>query len=188
MSSPEPAAERAPSLRRFALETIDYALTHGREPDVDPAGHPEPWRAPRACFVTLRIDALLRGCTGTFDASVPLVVNVARYAHGAAFRDPRFPSVTRSELPALEASISVIGPPEPLPIASRSQLEARVRPRVDGLIVGEGERRATLLPAVWTQLPEPADFVDALLEKAGLPAGYWSPRLRFERYTTIDVE
>jgi AmmeMemoRadiSam system protein A len=186
MSSPDPQPARLPSLRSFALEAIGYALERGRPLEVDPSNFPEEWRAPAACFVTLRQEDRLRGCTGSFEQR-PLVVSVARCAHRAAFGDPRFLPVTREELPGLETKVSVLGPPEPLRVASRRALLAELRPGRDGLILSEGSHRATFLPAVWDDLPEPADFLDALLRKAGLSHRYWSSRLRFERYATTDA-
>lgn len=187
MSSPDLAASREPSLRGFALECIAYGLEYRCEPRVDQAEQPQPWRQPGACFVTLRIANGLRGCIGTFDTTQPLVVNVARSAYRAAFDDPRFSPVTREELRALEAKISVLGSPEPFPIDSETDLLEQLRPGIDGLILMEGCRRATFLPAVWEQLPEPADFLDALCQKAGLPPRYWSQTLRFERYTVTEA-
>ena len=60
---------------------------------------------------------------------------------------------------------------------------ARLRPNVDGVIFTAGGRRATFLPQVWEQLSEPAAFMARLKQKAGLPAGYWGPDVRLERYT-----
>ncbi len=48
--------------------------------------------------------------------------------------------------------------------------------------VAAQNRRATLLPSVWQQLPDPAEFLDALWRKAGLPRGYWSADLLVQRY------
>jgi len=71
----------------------------------------------------------------------------------------------------------------PLPAASEAELLAALRPRVDGLVLVEGRRRATFLPAVWRELPEPRQFLAHLKHKAGLPADHWSPSLQFFRYT-----
>jgi len=57
-----------------------------------------------------------------------------------------------------------------------------LRPGIDGLILEDGPHRATFLPGVWEQLPEPEDFLSRLLHKAGLPAGHWSGTLRARRY------
>jgi len=176
--------EKGESPRRFALACIADRLEHGRDPIVDASAAPPDWRAMRACFVTLRIRGELRGCVGTFDDTRPLIHNVARSACRAAFADPRFGPLGREELPGLEVEVSILSKPAPLPVASRADLLGQLLPDVDGLIVSEGACRATFLPAVWASLPNPADFLDALLEKAGLPRDDWSPRLRFERYTT----
>ena len=50
-------------------------------------------------------------------------------------------------------------------------------------------RRATFLPKVWDQLPDPGAFLNALKMKCGLEHDYWSARLEFHRYkTTTYVE
>ena len=45
-----------------------------------------------------------------------------------------------------------------------------------------GRRRATFLPQVWDSLPEAADFLSELKQKAGLPADFWHPDLQLRRY------
>jgi len=67
---------------------------------------------------------------------------------------------------------------------SEADLLAALRPGVDGVILRCGEIQATFLPQVWSQLPDPADFLRQLKHKAGLDAGYWSEDLQFWRYTT----
>ena len=170
-------------MRRFARRCIAHGVEHGQALTVDSSSVPSLWHEPGACFVTLRMEGELRGCIGTFDAEQPVWSNVARSAHRAAFEDPRFPPVTREELSRLEVEVSLLGPVEPFPVASRTDLLARLSPGVDGLIVSEGRKRATFLPSVWESLPEPADFVEALFRKAGLPIDHWSRELCFEHYT-----
>ncbi len=76
---------------------------------------------------------------------------------------------------------------EPLPVSSRAELLAALQPERDGLLLQEGQRRATFLPQVWRQLPDPDIFLDHLLTKAGLPIGYWSQSLTFFRYQTLAI-
>jgi AMMECR1 domain-containing protein len=64
---------------------------------------------------------------------------------------------------------------------------SQLRPGVDGLILEEGGRRGTFLPAVWESLPEPRAFLRELKRKAGLPADHWSDTLRAHRYTVESV-
>ena len=187
-ASPEPAAARPPSLRRLALESIGHGLRTGRELPIELARQPEAWRAHRASFVTLRIEGQLRGCTGHLEAVLPLVSSVARNAFRSAFADPRFPPLEARELGALDVKVSVRSPASPRPVDSEDELLRRLRPGVDGLILHEGRRTATFLPAVWETLPEPTGFLRALREKAGLRPDHWSSAIRFERYTTTDAE
>ena len=64
----------------------------------------------------------------------------------------------------------------------------QLRPGVDGVILAWRGRRATFLPQVWAELPEPEDFCAALWRKAGLPAGFWAEDLRLSRYTVRHFE
>lgn len=132
-----------------------------------------PWLARRgASFVTLTQHGDLRGCIGTLEAYRPLGEDVAAHAVDAAVRDPRFRPVTARDYPTLDVEVSVLGDPEPMAAATRAQLERELRPGRDGLILADaaGWHRATFLPQVWEQLPDPRDFVAHLLAKAGLPA------------------
>jgi AMMECR1 domain-containing protein len=72
------------------------------------------------------------------------------------------------------------------PIAARSEAELldQLRPGKDGLVIVAYGRRATFLPSVWGQLPEPQQFVAALKAKCGLRRDYWSDQLEFMRYAT----
>ncbi len=145
---------------------------------------PQALHVKRAVFVTLTARGRLRGCIGSLTASQPLASAVAEAAHSAAFRDPRFPPLQVHELNDISIEISVLSAMELLPVSSREDLLAALQPERDGLLLQEGQHRATFLPKVWRQLPDPDDFFNHLLTKAGLPIGYWSPRITFFRYQT----
>lgn len=189
MSSPEPRshARAGASLRAVALDAIEQGLQQGSPLQPDPRDYPPELRAPGASFVTVRVRGELRGCAGCLEPALPLVCDVARNAWRSAFDDPRFAPLTGAELPDLDIHVSVLSPLEPVAAASEDDLLRTLRPGVDGVVLEEGSRRATFLPAVWESLPEPRDFLDRLREKAGLPRDYWSPGLRFWRYTTIEA-
>ncbi len=171
-------------LLSIAAQSIEHGLNHGRPLEPDPHDYPAALQAERATFVTLQIDGELRGCMGVLEAIRPLVIDVARNAYAAAFEDPRFPPLTRAELPRLDIHLSVLSPWEPLHFESESDLLGQIRPGIDGLILEDRGRRGTFLPSVWEQLPNPADFFEHLRHKAGLPSGYWSETLRVSRYST----
>lgn len=139
---------------------------------------------PGASFVTLTQQGKLRGCIGSLEAHRPLLQDVIENTQAAATRDPRFPPVCPEEVPGLHIEISVLTPPDEMHFSSQQDLLKQIRPFVDGLVLEEGYRRATFLPLVWEQLPEPEDFLRHLKMKAGLPRDYWSDTLRCYRYQT----
>jgi AmmeMemoRadiSam system protein A len=177
------AAEQA-SLLQVALASIESGLETGSPLQVNPADYPPGLSARRASFVTLKRAGDLRGCIGSLTPVSSLLEDVARNAFAAAFRDPRFPALSAAELQDLEIGISVLGPTEPVAFASEAELLGMLRPGIDGLVLQDGRHRGTFLPAVWESLPEPADFLGHLKQKAGLPGDYWSETLEIERYTT----
>lgn len=153
----------------------DPASAHASGTTVRGILESHPWLdEPGASFVTLTKHGSLRGCIGTLEAYRPLGRDVAGHAVGAAVRDPRFWPVTADEYPELDIEVSVLSEPESMPVADRAGLERMLRPGVDGLVLADrgGRHRATFLPQVWDELPEPHDFVAHLLAKAGLPASY----------------
>lgn len=137
---------------------------------------------PGATFVTLTLHGRLRGCIGSLEAHRALHDDVRHNAVAAAFRDPRFPPLSREEFAETVIEVSLLGTPEALPCSDEADALSRLRPGQDGVILEYGQSRATYLPQVWAQLPEPADFIGHLKEKAGLPATFWSKDVRLSRY------
>ena len=140
--------------------------------------------AQRASFVTLKHGEVLRGCIGTLEARTSLIESVTENAWAAAFRDPRFAPLTASELGNLCIQVSVLGPTEPVTVTSEQELLTRMVPGEAGWVLQENGNRGTFLPAVWSSLGEPAEFLQHLKIKAGLSPDYWSDTLEIWRYTT----
>jgi AmmeMemoRadiSam system protein A len=137
---------------------------------------------PAATFVTLKMRGELRGCIGTLEPFRPLGLDVHENALAAAFRDPRFPPLTAGEFEATSVEVSLLSESRALDIAGEDDLLAQLRPGHDGLVLEYGRHRATFLPQVWEALADPRDFVVALKRKAGLPADFRSPQIRYSRY------
>ncbi len=137
---------------------------------------------PGATFVTLTRDGRLRGCIGSVQAFRRLGDDVMRNACSAAFSDPRFPPLPVHEIPNVRIEVSLLSTTEPIPAPSRDELLAHLVPGVDGLILAWHGHRGTFLPQVWEQLPDPHDFVEHLLHKAGLPVVFWSEDVVAHRF------
>ncbi len=178
-----PLAPYTDELLALADEAIDYGLAHGEPPTVDPSQHPPALREQRAAFVTLLDrEGGLRGCIGSIEAQRPLAVDVSANAFAAAFRDPRFPPVTRAERPGIQCKLSILTPLEPMAFTDEADLIGQLEPGHDGVLIEAGQRRGTLLPQVWADLPDPQDFWRTLKRKAGLGADEWPRELRAYRY------
>jgi AmmeMemoRadiSam system protein A len=166
----------------IAWHAVEEPLRTGRRWLPEPDTLAGELARPGAGFVTLRARGALLGCIGSLVPRRPLGVDVAANAAAAAFDDPRLPPVTPLDLPEMEVHVSVLGPLHPVAVRGRDDLLARLRPGVDGLVVEADGRRATFLPSVWQQLPDPEDFIEALWAKAGWPAGYWPVSLQVSSY------
>jgi len=173
-------------LRQLALDSIEHGVSEARPLPVTPGTFPPSLEAPGSVFVTLKIEGQLRGCIGSYQARRPLVEDVAENAFAAAFKDRRFPPLSESELPEVDFHLSLLTAPDPLDAPTREALLESLRPGIDGLLLEDPPHRATFLPQVWETLPEPADFLEELFLKAGLPRNHWSSTLRFHRYAVLE--
>ncbi len=160
-------------LLSIARDSIAEQLRDKIESRLDFALLPPELQAPGASFVTLTIDGNLRGCIGSLEARQPLAADVQEHASDAAFRDFRFPPLTDSEFPDLHIEVSVLSAPLPLKYGNPEELPGLLHPGEDGVILARGMRRATFLPQVWEQVPDPNSFLDMLCEKMGFDYDLW---------------
>ncbi len=170
-------------LLRVAREAIRSRLERRPLPILERERIPPSLWRPGASFVTLTIDGRLRGCIGSLQAYRPLVEDVQQNAIAAAFHDPRFPPLTPQDFARVLIEISILSAPRPLAFESPEALVRKLRPGVDGVVLHYRGRRATFLPQVWEQLPDPIDFLGNLAYKAGLPPDAWRwPGVQIETY------
>lgn len=174
-------------LLRLAKRSILHALDTGAPLDVDLSATPAELTVQGACFVTLKKSGQLRGCIGSPQAWRPLATDVAENAYRAAFRDPRFAPLQADEATDLDLHLSVLSPAHPMAFTDEADLLTQLAPGTDGLIIGDGSRRALFLPSVWEQLPDPAQFLAHLKVKAGLAPGHWSDTFEAHRFIAAEV-
>jgi len=182
------SARLEPRSRALLLSTAAAAIETqlARRPDTgpDPAALPPELREVRASFVTLTIEGALRGCCGSLEPRRPLVVDVWSNARASAFQDPRFEPLEPREWAGVDLEVSVLSPLERVVVCDEAALVARLAPGGDGLVIAWRGRRATFLPKVWEQLPEPLEFLRHLKLKAGWPEDFWAPDVEVWRYET----
>jgi AmmeMemoRadiSam system protein A len=139
-----------------------------RAGDDPPPGHHPTLGERRGVFVTLRNRGQLRGCIGNVIGEAPLWEAAARMGLAAATRDPRFPSVTATELRDIDIEVSALTP------LKRISSAADVDVGRHGVMVAFGARAAVLLPQVAAERGWDAEtFLDHTAEKAGLDRAAW---------------
>lgn len=141
-------------------ETIDKKELKSKYPYLKENG---------ASFVTLTRQGKLRGCIGSLIAHSALIEDIMTNAYNAAFKDPRFPKLTREEFDSTDIEVSILSEPKEIRYEDISDLKTKIMPNKDGIILKLGSKQATFLPQVWEELPEFESFFGHLLHKAGLP-------------------
>lgn len=124
--------------------------------------------SPARLFVSWHDGAALVGCIGTLEPAPELEAGVDRYARLAGVHDHRTPTPTGEQWSRMTGEISVLSEPRPLGVTGLAAIADALEPGVDGVVLRRGERGAFFLPVVWQRLPDPAVFLAALCQKAGL--------------------
>ena len=170
-------------LRNTVTESIKYGLEHKKVMKIDPSIYPANLQKHGASFITIEINGKLRGCIGCLEACQPLILDIVYNSYCAAFCDPRFPPLTKSEFSKISKHISILSCAEPIIFSSEEDLLSKIRPKIDGLILTDQGHCGTFLPSVWESLHTPKDFLECLKLKAGFSKDYWSDTIKIERYT-----
>ncbi len=175
MDNPLTQAEKT-ILLQHARAAIQAVVVNDDElPPIDLTQFSPALREDGASFVTLtrRSSGKLRGCIGTLTAYQPLIEDVREHAVAAALEDFRFLPVESEELPKLKIEISRLSKPILLDYANAEDLVTKIRPGIDGVVIEDGQRRATFLPQVWEKIPNIDLFLTALCQKMGASVNLW---------------
>lgn len=171
-------------LLQLARNSIIHGVHHGKALPVDVSSLPSPLKSIRATFVTMKKSNKLRGCVGMIEPVRELAKDISENAFAAAFRDPRFAPVSGPELEVLKIDISILSPMQPVSFHDEADLLRQLEPGIDGILIDNGQRRATFLPKVWENLPDRENFMRELKLKAGLSADHWDKEIKVFRYYT----
>jgi AmmeMemoRadiSam system protein B/AmmeMemoRadiSam system protein A len=173
--------EKAPKEERGALDeaskrellsiargAIEGMVRNGRAPE--PSTENGALMNPQGAFVTIKIGGKLRGCIGNFGIrnAKPLYQTVSEMAVAAAVQDPRFPPLSKKELPQIEIEISALSPLRPESDPEKIEVGRH------GIYITKGHRSGVLLPQVATEYGwDRLTFLRQTCRKAGLGADEW---------------
>lgn len=134
-------------------------------------------------FVTLLKKGEFRGSMGYPQGTYPLADAVVKAARDAAFNDPRFKAVKKSELKQLSIRIDVLS-------SFKATAVKGIKPQRHGIYIEFGVFKGLQLPEdakkyKWTA----REMVENTLRKAGLASEMWNDKnLKIYRFTTTAFE
>ncbi|MGA9531010.1 MAG: AmmeMemoRadiSam system protein B [Candidatus Babeliales bacterium] len=172
-------------LHKTSYETLynHFYATHSDESLLQPFSTPR-LSEKRGLFVTLYHKGKLRGCIGTVTPTAPLYESIIQITKSAAFNDPRFPPLQKTELKDLSIHISILTPSSPITSYKNIQLGK------DGIILTYKQHSALFLPQVaqeqhWTL----KETLQALARKAHLPPDipYTHPDVTFSVFQSYNI-
>jgi AmmeMemoRadiSam system protein A len=132
----------------------------------------------RGAFVTLHKNGDLKGCIGHILAYDSLIDTIKEMAYAAAFKDPRFPSLSREEYPDIDIEISVLSPLNE--VHSYKDVVAGKH----GIIISKGIYKGVLLPQVATEHGFDSEtFVSQGCLKAGLKRDEYKNGVKIEVFS-----
>lgn len=170
-------------LLQLARSAIEEAFRHKSVFVPAKLGKQKAFLQQPGVFVTLLKKEELRGSMGYPQATYPLVDGVVRAARDAAFNDPRFKAVKKSELRQLRIRIDVLS-------KFKSASVKSIKPGRHGICVEFGLFKGLQLPEDakkfgWTA----RETVENALRKAGLAPEMWKDKnLRIYRFTAKSFE
>jgi AmmeMemoRadiSam system protein A len=142
-----------------------------------------------ATFVSVRWrDGALQGCIGTLEPRRPLVDDVEHNVIAAALHDPRSEPIALTDLDEVRIEVHILSALTPIPFDTEASALAALQPGVDGVVLEWRGHRATFLPVMWRQLPDPAEFMRELEVKAGLAGPLTRDRVKLWRYSVEHYE
>ncbi len=171
------------ALLRLARSAIEKALKHKGVAVPAKLRSQKAFLQQPGVFVTLLKKGEFRGSMGYPQSTYPLADAVVKAARDAAFNDPRFKAVKKSELPQLRIRIDVLS-------NFKATAVKGIKPQRHGIYIQFGVFKGLQLPEdakkyKWTA----REMVQNTLRKAGLASEMWNDKsLKIYRFTTTAFE
>ncbi len=128
----------------------------------------------QGCFVTLHSQGQLRGCIGFAQPATPLYETTISAARAAAFNDPRFPPIEKSNVDSVTVEISVLTKPKRIDVRNPEDYLNKITIGKDGLLIVGTFQSGLLLPQVATENHwDNRTFLEQACLKASLSPDDW---------------
>lgn len=176
-SKKEQHGEYSKQERNYLLQLARTTLTEYYQDktkiEVAKKDVPKNLQSERGVFVTLNKNHNLRGCIGNIPPVKPIYQAVIDNAVNAAVNDARFTPVTKGELSKIDIEVSILSLPKEVSVKNYQEYFVKIGPNIDGVVIEQGDKKATFLPQVWKDLKTHESFLGQLCKKAGLDGECW---------------
>jgi len=165
---------QAKKLITLARDAIS-AYFKGKEPVITDSLKKE-FKEKQGAFVSLYLKDELNGCIGITGPDLPLYKTIIHCAKAAAFEDPRFPPLKKTQLRDTKIEISILTVPEPIELKKDpSEYLKAIKIGRDGLLVKDEFGQGLLLPQVAVEWKwDVKEFLNQTCAKAGLDFDCWN--------------
>jgi len=163
---------QAKKLIKLAKDAIS-SYFQGKVLEV-PKSFQDEFKDNRGVFVSLYVKDQLNGCIGFPEPIFPLWLAVRKAAIGAAFGDPRFPPLLKTQMKDLKIELTILTKPEVIKVKYPKEYLKKIKIGKDGLMVKDEFGSGLLLPQVpveWRWDVE--EFLNQTCMKAGLDPSCW---------------
>ncbi len=165
-------SEEQEALFQLCRKVIEEKLFSKSE--IEPKIDSPVFQTNKGAFVTLRKSGKLRGCIGTIEAIMPLKEVLEKMAYSSAFKDPRFPPLSKKEYPEVDMEIPILS-------QTREAKPEEVVVGKHGVIISHSFHKGLLLPQVAVEQNWDRDtFLDHTCMKASLPPDMWKKDAKIE--------
>ena len=152
-------------MKALVRDTIESELVGKKQ---EPIAVPPKLKEKMGAFVCLKTHGELKGCIGHIKGFLPLDETIREMSRQAAFHDPRFAPLDKSEWQNTDVEISVLTPMRKIDSIEEIQVG------VHGLYIEKGPDTGLLLPQVAVEYAwDRTTFLEYACLKAGLPKDAW---------------
>ncbi len=171
-------------LNKIATKSIFHGLKHNSPGLLNPDNFPLDLHIKSITFVTIQLKDKQLGCQGNLN-SKPLFLSVNLNTFNAAFRDSRFPILTKNM--CLECDFKIYYLYDKITHYNITKSELVLLLKADESVsISNGYKSGFYLNTIQKNFNHKIDFINALLEKANLPIDYDFDNLEVSIYKTLE--
>jgi AMMECR1 domain-containing protein len=169
---------------KVATESIFHGLKHNSPSLLNPSKFSSDLHVEAMTFVSIELKEKQLGCRGNL-SNMPLFLSISRNAFNSAFRDTRYPILTKNMCLDCDFKIYYLYGKVTYYNITKNELMLLLKAD-DSVSITNGYKSGFYLNTIQKNFNNKIDFTNALLEKANLSIDYDFDNLEVNTYKTIE--